>query len=319
MHLSGLVFCIVMVFFSLADALWKRRIQIQRALVLMSIPSIVFLVDRALTATSTAIPYSSSWGTLSTKVLRIPSPGIRFSIMPELLLFLVFCLIGALPIIFCGRQWLRHSRPLIASTFAFFALYFILPSNTGNIYAVDVRALPYALLFFVFSGLVYPATGKVNQSQLLLSFGFATANLIFLCYYMLPANAAIGEYRKLVPLIPTNSTVLPIDTRQAVGRYRPFVNAGSYISLDGGVLTPYLFAADLNPPMRYFRYVNGRPYAPDAFWYTESSDNPDWSAIKSTYQYILITNPWNAAYIPLRYEIVGKNRVATLLKIIPQS
>jgi putative flippase GtrA len=317
MHLSGLVFCIVMVFFSVAEALWQRRIQISRATVLMGIPLVLLIVDRALTSTSTASEYSSGWGTLSTKVLRIVSPGIRFDIIPEFILFMSFCVIITLPIVFSRRQWVSHGRPLIASAIAFLALYFILPSNTGNIYAVDVRALPYAFLFLAFSGLVCPLTSTLNRSHYLLSVGCAAVNLIFLCHYMLPANAAIAEYRKLILKIPVNSSVLPIDTRPAVGRYRPFVHAGSYVSLDDGGLTPYLFAADLNPPMSYFRYANGRPYAPDGFWYSESTDNPDWSTIKLTYQYILITNPWNAARVPLRYDIVGENNVATLLKVAP--
>src|SRR6185312_699088 len=48
--------------------------------------------------------------------------------------------------------------------------------------------------------------------------------------------------------------------------YMPYVHAASFVVIDRGGMTPYLFGGDDGDPMIYFRYRH-RPYEPKWMWY----------------------------------------------------
>jgi hypothetical protein len=211
--------------------------------------------------------------------------------------------------------------------FGFVALYFALPATMQGIAFVDIRALPYALLFLLFAGVK-----AASRSPLLMQWQFGAAslvvaaNLAYLVAIMKPEDSDLGLYRAIAAQAPAGARVLPINTRPPMGgRYRPFAHAGAYATLDAHAWTPYLFAADANPAMSYFTYIGGRGNAPEEFWYENALSparqvesgvgRPDWRRIEQSFQYLLVTVPWDPSLIPSNYAVVARNDVAALLQI----
>jgi hypothetical protein len=329
LHLSSLIFISALVGILLLIDLIRRRVSFIRAAVLMACPVLLLALHFGFVAYSAPGNWPTSWGTLLTKLQRIGSPVGRFSPALDLLLlalFLVFALFPLFPRL--QRSLWAELAPLVACAAVFLGIFFALPSYTGNIYSVDVRALPYALLFLVFAGVA--AADKfaaATRVQLVLATVFATLNLVYVAYNVLPQNHDLGRYRAIAAAVPAGAHVLPINTRPDISRYRPFVHAGSFATVDSGAITPYLFAADKDSAMAYFGY-HSRDSGPDEYWDINHSPAGKaagygdyarvWHGIQQTYQYLLITVPWDRDRIPIPYTVVTSNEVAALLKVTKQ-
>jgi hypothetical protein len=217
-------------------------------------------------------------------------------------------------------SWLRGAAAgteqlLVAGALAL--LYVITPTDVGVTAYLDVRALHYASLFLVCAGVrCAEPHPKVRSMQLAAASIVAVLNLVYLAAWMLPQNAALGNYRLLAGRIPAGATVLPIDTRAPTLAHHyddPFRHAGAYATLESHALTPYLFAGDRQPHLSYFRYTN-RPYAPDLLWYSNGAP-VHWERVLREYRYLLVTGPWDARKIPVPYTVVAQNDVAALLEL----
>jgi len=176
------------------------------------------------------------------------------------------------------------------------------------------------MLFLLFAGmLASESSAKLMRWCLALASILAITNLAYLAINILPQNEAMGRYRLIADGIPVGSKVLPVDARLHDGYYRPFLHAGSYATSDSAVITPYLFAADRNPPMPYFSYVK-RDYAPRERWYAnpatfgERQEAPSWSEIGKVYQYLLVTVPWDQSRIPLKSTVIKRNDIVAFAK-----
>src|ERR1019366_8163798 len=311
LHLSSLIFISALVGILLLIDLIRRRVSFIRAAVLMACPVLLLALHFGFVAYSAPGNWPTSWGTLLTKLQRIGSPVGRFSPALDLLLlalFLVFALFPLFPRL--QRSLWADLAPLVAFAAGVFGgffflpnytgqIFFALPSYPGNIYSVDVRALPYALLFLVFAGVA--AADKfaaATRVQLVLATVFATLNLVYVASNVLPQNHDLGRYRAIAAAVPAGAHVLPINTRPDISRYRPFVHAGSFATVESGAITPHLFAADKNPAMAYFGY-HSRDSGPDEYWDINGPPAgeaarygglaPVWHGIEQTYQYLLVT------------------------------
>jgi hypothetical protein len=94
--------------------------------------------------------------------------------------------------------------------------------------------------------------------------------------------------------------------------------------LDRGALDPYLFSGNFGDPMSYFRYRN-LPYAPDFQWYRaqmqglKQDSEVDWNRVACSYDYILITMPYDTAFIRVPTDKVASNDAAALLAVDKQA
>jgi hypothetical protein len=326
LHLSALIFVIAMVGTSLLVSVLKREVSIARAATFL-VPAFLLLVAHFALSAHGLAAHVTNWGTALTKLRGLTTSFRRFDRLPELLLGVALLCVAAYPAVVNRLRTAADYREDLLLGCVFLGLYLVMPVESGGAYNVDIRAVPFALMFFIFIGLRFSeAAPALKRVQLALAFLLACINLGFLAYEMVPQNAAMGRYKALAAAIPSDSAVLPVDTRPAIGRYQPFSEAGAYATLLSGAVTPYIFAADKIVHMPYFRLAHPRPYSPCVYWYTEP-DKPctdwytepangiSWDRIQGEYRYLLVTKPWDAARLPLHYSIVKSNDVAALLQV----
>jgi len=316
MHLSSLAFLAAAVGASLGLAVLSGRQSIGRAIVLW-LPALVLLaLHFGLASPHSTVTFATDWGTPVSKIKRLLSPVVRFDARWEIPLFGAF-LVAALGPLFAGglRQTLRsNSEPLLLAL-VFLAIYLVLPIAYGGVVDVDNRALPLLYLFLLFAGIRASDTPESQPRWLPpLAAAVVGLNLLYLGIEVFPQNEAMAEYKLIARQVPPSARVLPIDTLPPVGRYEALTHAGSFVTEQTGALTPYLFSAPLTPNIGYFRYLHPLP-APFIFWYTHNEDEGKWAQIQQDYDYLLVTNPYEAGRIPLAVEVARSNGVATLLRI----
>jgi len=315
MHLSSLAFLAAAVGASLGLAVLSGRQSIGRAIVLW-LPALVLLaLHFGLASPHSTVTFATDWGTPVSKIKRLLSPVVRFDARWEIPLFGAF-LVAALGPLFAGglRQTLRsNSEPLLLATM-FAILYFVLPLEQGGVYDVDNRALPLSLLFLLVAGMRALDTSAASLNwPVALAATVAWLNLLYVGLEVLPQNWAMGAYKSVAREAPAASRVLPVNTRPAMGRYEAFPHAGAFVTAETGAMTPYLFSAPANPNIGYFHYLQRLP-APSLFWYTRNDDVVNWEKVRQTYDYLLVTRPYDNR-IPLPVDAVHGNDVAILLKI----
>jgi hypothetical protein len=316
LHLSALIFVGALVGVSLALALCRREISPWRAAGFLLPACLLLAVHLALGGGGGFENDPAKWGTFGMKLLRLASPIIRFDRTRDLLLFGFFLLAMFVPIAMQIRLRFAALVDPLVLTGVFLGLYFIMPRDIHGLYDIDDRALPYAFVFLMFSAvLASESSGGWGRALCACAVLLAGVNLAYLMLEMLPQDAAMGRYKQLASGIPAGSHVLPINTRHIIGRYQPFLHAGSYATMESGAVTPYLFAGNSTPAEPYFLYVD-LPYDPANQWYTDGRDDQaDWTRIRADYSYLLVTKPWDPAKIPLHFRVVKSNDVAALLDI----
>lgn len=316
LHLSSLAFIAAAVGGSLGLALLGGHESVRRAVVLW-LPALVLLtIHFGLANPHSTMTFATAWGTPVSKLKRLVSPVVRFGAGWEIPLFGAF-LVAALGPLFTGglRQTLRSNREPLLLALLFAALYFVLPFEQGGAYDVDNRALPMSLLFLLVAGMRALDMSTASPTWLVaLAPTVAWLNLLYVGVEVLPQNRDMGAYRAIAAGIPPSSRVLPVNTRPAIGRDETFSHAGAFVTAQSGALTPYLFSTPKNPNIGYFRYLKRLPM-PSLFWYTRYDDVVNWEKVRQTYDYLLVTQPYDNNRIPLPVDVVRGNAVATLLKI----
>jgi hypothetical protein len=176
----------------------------------------------------------------------------------------------------------------------------------------------------------------------------ATVNLAYVGWHLEKDNAWVRSYRAIVAQVPRGARVLPIYTYPPA-TILPQEHASAYVLLDRGGLIPYLFAGNRGDPMSYFHF-NRRPYAPLEQWYRlqeiwdrspvftfsihdepyrwrfrydrdQQDWNPavvapvSWGKVACQYPYILVTQPYDPAWIGVPTHPLGANSAAALLAV----
>ena len=272
---------------------------------------------------------STKWGTLATKLNRLPWDFRRYNRLQDHVMtgaFVVFfagCLLNRR--VASGREWLksRVAEPL-SYAILFFALYLALPFAHRDATYVDARALALAP-FFLFEGLLSLSsmtepTGPDSPAPpefltVCLAVGLVCVNLALLSLNFWRDAAWLAKYRATVAQIPMHATVLPIYTDEHAAIPLERLHAASYAVIDRKALIPYLFSGDRGHPMTYFRYLH-RPYAPPELWYRDGTDSTvDWEKVREQYSYLLVAKPFTAARIPVRTRAVAQSDAAVLLAV----
>lgn len=333
MHLSALAFIIVMTAISSAFLLANERASARRAVILMSAPLLLLLLQLWLAPGTDLLAQvkqaesthgdlgvlASYWGEpASGKLAGFAFPALRFDRTVDVVLFAWLIATAALPLLFTWPRGIRLSAEFLLLGCVMVLLYVVTPfevTTPGDpISYVDARALQYALVFMIIAGLrcldLHP---RLSGAQFTLASLLALANLWYVASYLLPENAAVGRYKALLASVPAGARVLPVETVR-FHYYRPFLHAGTYATLISHAVTPYVFAADRNRHMSYFQYRERPAYAPSEFWYA-TGNHPSWDRVARNYRYLLVTAPWDAQMIPVPYTVVARNDTAALLKL----
>jgi hypothetical protein len=144
----------------------------------------------------------------------------------------------------------------------------------------------------------------------------SVANLGYLCKHFLELSSWSTRYRELFDAIPRGAHVLPICTNKEIFKY---MEPSAITVIDRQVSTfPALFSGSTGHSMTYFRYVD-RPYRPAGEWFIGVPPNVDWRRIACTYQYILVTQPFDMSLFPLAMSTVAENSSGALLAIDPHA
>jgi hypothetical protein len=320
MHLSALIFIIAIVGMSVGMEFLRREISFARAVKFLSVPCVLLAAHFALRQPDPAV-YTTMWGGWESKILRLGSSVVRFDRKWELGLFVVFLAAALLPLAIARPRYSPARLHLLILAATFVGLFFLMPRASGGVADVDNRALPYALLFLIFAGATAAtASQALSRAQFVIAAAVACLNLAFLASQMLPQDQAMSRYRMIARAIPGGARVLPVNTRNAIGRYQPFIHAGCYATGESGAVTPYLFTGNWTPAQSYFLYRN-RPYAPSGYWYVgsndadEASSQVNWARVQREYDYLLVTLPWDQARVPVNYRVVASNEVVALLSL----
>jgi hypothetical protein len=200
---------------------------------------------------------------------------------------------------------------MIAIALAYLAMYFVLPSAYSQGSWIDVRALAFVSLFAVLA-CVY--LREANGKLVVLAILIAALNLVYVGHYLLNYNAWANQYRQVVAAVPSRAYVLPIYTLARKRTVRPFLHTHAFLVIDRDAISPLLFSGDRAAPMKYFRYKHP-PYTPLEGWYNRKDPvDVNWRAIACTYDFVLITKPYDPRRIQLRTQVAAENASAALLK-----
>jgi len=336
MHLAFIVFFAVALG---ATALWQLRMRAAAVLrdVVLFGPVCLVLAWHVFTArffpdAAEAVCSRALWRTVPSKLRHLDWDLVRLYEPLDLLIALGF--VACVVFVFLhwgGRRSFANADVAAVEMFvlaiAFLVLYAALPATYCGPSYLDVRALALAGPFVAFAllMLVDPllagherARGFLNTAFTLLALG----NLIYLGVGLAGHQTQLTKYRALTASIPSGARVLPINTLLKEGQWRPFLHSAPLaVVVDRGGIVPNMFSGDQRHPMKYFRYVN-RGYAPKDDWYTRTMLDPplvpldvDWTAIACSYDFLLVTKPYEPARIHVRTAITAQNSSGALLKI----
>jgi hypothetical protein len=353
-HLSWLVFFAVVLGVSGAIRWWFATTTIKREIGLMAPVLLLFAWQFFLVppqGNGTGKEYGLEWGGLLQKLnsLLMEFQGFGGHLAEPLILLLGLCILWPIRHSLSRQAW---AKPVVleqlAIALAFVVVYLAMPRETQYAAFIDLRALPMIVLFIIFAVLYVPPEDSAGRDfgttpAVALVMLLAVGNLAYLMYHVGQNNAWMSRYRAVVQQIPAGATVLSIYADRQTDT-RPFLHAGSFVVLDRGGITPYLFSGDRGDPMVYFRYLH-RPYRPEESWYdaqrlrkqtatatetaaqlsgTQGDDDkpwyadtapPDWSRVACDYDFLLITVPFDPQLIEVKAHTVAENHSVALLKV----
>jgi hypothetical protein len=358
-HLAWLVFFAVVLGVSGAVRWWLGTTSVRRELWLLApVLALAAWHFGFVPPQGTDIPpvYHREWGGLAFKLQALLSEfrGFGGHLAEPLILMLGLCVFIPVRHTLTQRGWMKPAvLEQLAVAAAFLVIYIALPRELQYSAFIDLRALPVIALFLIFAALRMPPEASGGREfgtnpVLALAILLAIGNLGYLAIHVGQNNAWMERYRALVKAIPAGVPVLSVYAgRQATSM--PFLHAGSFVLLDRGGITPYLFGGDHGDPMLYFRYKH-RPYRPAEDWYDaqrvrlllahaeasgsrsaaqalgvpegpsswyELTPAPDWQRVACDYDYVLVSVPFERAMIGVATHTIASNESAALLKVDP--
>lgn len=197
-------------------------------------------------------------------------------------------------------------------------VYLVLPVKADPAYGVDSRALPYmsiagllALLLLVQSH----GAARLKRARKLV-FGVSLVSLVYLVPFMRAHANFVSELDDAWQQIPIGQSVLPVATVPDIGRVQPALHRAELYTIERGGFVPYVFSFDTaGGQIRYFRYEQTYPYAPDIKWYLRREEIR-WSEVALIYSYLFITKPYQEERLSeLNFDLVYENDAAAVLKL----
>lgn len=313
-HLSALLFCALgagvaaLVALAMRETSWRRS-------VIGGVPLVALLAWQA--ASGRGLPAGAQdWGGLK-KLWRLVSPFYRYDWLVDGALLLGFAALCAL-LLARGRATRGDRRFVTAASLAvaFLGAYAAIPYSRGGVAAADARALPLVAIFGLLAALAAAERGGARTTlATAIALALATANLAALSAHLLRDNAVMRDYRSLAAQLPPGARVLPVASGARHGHTYPFQHAGAFATLDAGAYTPYLFSGAVTP---HFRYRAPIAVPVGESWYPEGKtlSEDQRAAIASSFEYLLLFDPFDPARVTVGAEPVARNGAARLLRVI---
>ena len=218
-HLSWLVFFVVVLGISGAFRWWFGTTSIRREIVLW-VPMLVLLAWQFLLVSSheegTPAPFPLAWGSITLKLVSLLTglEGFGGHLAQLLIVLLILCIFWPIRHWLLQRQaWLQPPvLEQLAIAAAFLAIYIILPRELEYSTFIDLRALPILVLFGIFAVLRVPPRDSRGREfsttpVLVLALLLAIGNLAYLMYHVGQSNAWMSRYRMVVQAIPAGAKV----------------------------------------------------------------------------------------------------------------
>ena len=258
--------------------------------------------------------------------LRYAFMGFDRQVTVSTLVLFAACLLWP---IYRARDRLRLGNAACVEQLAlvatFLGVYVVLPFEDQITLYVSIRALPMVTILLVVACLRLPAeesAGPIFGDPRVVGLAalLAVANLVYATVPLNSNNTWISHYRAIVSSVPPGAYVLPVHTETS---QQYIVHVASHVVTDRGAITPYLFSANFGDPMTYFSYKNPR-YAPDFHWYRAqlhgdaklAADSAvDWARVACNYDFLLVTMPYDPAFIHVPTVKVASNDAAALLAV----
>jgi hypothetical protein len=228
--------------------------------------------------------------------------------------------------IIAGAVWygrrqleLRRHWPLAVVCALSAILYFILPFWWEAVAYVDQRALPFLFIPLLMLSLRIFEAAKPGAKQIALLIAacslLAVLNFTSLALFLPRQSDLVGRYREALLTVPENRVVLSIDARRRSGNSFPLRHAGAFYAADRHGYTPYIFSNRTGSgPSEYFSDLSSI-YRPVQRWFRSSGDC-DWGKVTESYDYVIISKPWQADKMDLSHlELHYENSAATVFRV----
>jgi len=257
------------------------------------------------------------------KILSFWGPIIRFDPGIDFLLFALFLFALTIPLLSSisrgnfkfDKKFLLNSELFFVSTVCFL-FYLILPVGANSVNDIDVRALPFFLLFCAL-GFAEKKTA-LQIPQIAVALILVTLNFSYLGFEFEKTESQIKLYKEAVLQIPTGHRLLSVGTVPDVGRIQPFVHLATpyaaQVSEHSGNV-PYLFTLNIRQPQTYFK-TKDTLTAPSPFWYLRG-EQIDWKNYSDLYDFLIVTRPFEVnRFTGLRLEAYFENEGASVFRIL---
>lgn len=310
-HLSALVFGGLGAGVIAAYALASTRTPLSRVL-LGGLP-LAALGGWQLASAGVAPEGITTWDPALLKLKRLATPFRRIDLPTDVALFGLLLAAVALLLRPIRSSWRseRFAVPALLSA-AFVATYAALPMGHAYVCHIDSRALAFAAAFGVLAAVGGAEAGRLRSATAaLLAVLLATATLAMLHVRFGAHNEELRRYREIAARVPPGAIVLPVAARAGAPVIDPLLHAGLFATIESGAATPYLFHDGVTPHFHWRRVLE----APHERWY-ERGERPDGLALAATYDYLLVTRPYDPARLPVETETLAQNETAALLRVV---
>jgi hypothetical protein len=317
MHLSALVFLIAIVGTLSALRLLRSRAAFWRYAA-AGAPLLLFLGWHLVFGGSAELGESKQPPLLN-KVARVGAALAPTREPFDVAVALLFIVLVAGPLLAMllrtrGRGWPPHALEALALSIAFTAVYFVLPELKGNVWGVDIRALPFVWLFAALALVL--ALRPANAVRVgVAAVAVGALHLVALSVTLAVDNAEMREYRRLAATVPPGSHVLTVVTRARRGAVSPTAHAGSFATIYARAVVPYTFTGNLDAPMPYFNFRERPPPFPWQWWYVNRLPVRPAPRLVNGWEYLLVQQPVDWRRVPASIEIMSRNPVVVLARV----
>ena len=200
-------------------------------------------------------------------------------------------------------------------------VYLILPQGAFVAWNVDMRLLPF-LAYFLLLWLLSvrrsaqaasdPDAGFFQTRWILI--GTCWVSLLVLLIQLWPYNLEAHKYWEALKRIPAHQIVLPVGTHPYLGRVLPMHHQGTLYAAFKEGIAPQIYSSE-NATLPFFRprehYV-----LPTDLWYVYNIPHPDWKSMASTYDYLVVSKPFDPARFPIPAPpVFTENDVVVIYKL----
>ena len=220
---------------------------------------------------------------------------------------------------FAIPQQLERYHEWLFLGLVFTGTFFVLPHQVGPATSVDLRALPYmAICLLMFALESTPERTRNGRKAMCAASLLALSNCALLFHFWRSMDLRLTGLQTAVQAVPPGKQLLSVVTWDQLGRMAYGLHHGElYMVYSKGGISPDVFA-NSNAPNQFPYFTYRTPsYSPGPFWYVRELDaTVQWDRIAVSYQYMLITKPYDPARIKLvPIRTIFENDSAAVLQL----